>query len=309
MSPEEFYTFFVNLIMAPLVLVVGISGNIAGLIVINRKKLKNIGPIHIYKFLFIADSIYLPQIVVSYMVTGFSFDPTILSSLSCKIYQYLNFVPDAISPWLLVYISLEKFVSISMPQKRFFLRDKSIQTTYITGLVVFVIVYYIAQPFCFDIINIGSINETVLICSFASNDLAQLSASMDTVHRVILPFTLMVIFSALLIGTIFRSRSRISSSVRNNRRLNRDIRFSVSSLSMNLLFVVLNLPLSVLNLLSGQSLTSIYLTVYLFYLSYGINFYVILLTNSIFRYETFSLFKRNRNSSNQRTRNQNNRTL
>jgi hypothetical protein len=73
--------------------------------------------------------------------------------------------------------------------------------------------------------------------------------------------------------------------------LKRDIRFAISSLSMNLLFVVLNLPLSVLNLLTGQSLTSIYLTVYLFYLSYGINFYVILITNSIFRNEVFALIK------------------
>ena len=281
----------------------GIAGNIAGLIVINRKKLKNIGPINIYIFLFIADTIYLPQIVVSYMITGFSFDPTIQSRLSCKIYQYLNFVPDALSPWLLVYISMEKYISISVPHKRFFLRDKSIQSTYIIGLIVFVIVYYIAQPFCFDVINIGNVNETQMICSFVNDELGRLSALMDSIHRVILPFAIMVICSSLLIFTIFESRRRISGSVNRERRLNRDIRFSISSLSMNLLFVVLNLPLSIMNLVSGQSLTSIYLTVYLFYLSYGINFYVILLTNSIFRDEFLALFKnrKNRNSTTRQT--------
>ena len=291
MSPDEFYSFFVNLVMAPLVLVIGICGNMMGLIVIYRSKLKNIGPIFIYKFLFIADSIYLPQIVVSYLITGFNFDSTILSSLACKIYQYFNFVPDAISPWLLVYISLEKLISIGLPQKRFILRDKSSQNTYIIGLVLFCFVYYLAQPFCFDLINIGGTNETKIICHFANNDLSKLSALMDTIHRVILPFTFMGIFSILLIIIIFRSRSRVSNSVNASKRLKRDIRFAISSLSMNLLFVVLNLPLSVLNLLTGQSLTSIYLTVYLFYLSYGINFYVILITNSIFRNEVFALIK------------------
>ncbi len=104
-------------------------------------------------------------------------------------------------------------------------------------------------------------------------------------------------FSALLVATIFRSRRRVAnavSSTNNNdmKRLKRDIKFAISSFSMNLLFIILNLPLSLMNLSIGQSLTDVYLTVYLFYFSYGCNFYCMLATNSIFRNEFTSLFIR-----------------
>jgi len=279
-------------------------GNIFGLIVLYRNKLKGIGPIYIYRSVFIADTIYLPQIIVNYMITQFNYDITIVSSFVCKIYQYINFVPDAISPWLLVYISIEKFITITnIGGHKLLLRSKSTQINYIFGQIIFAFIYYIVQPFCFDLININSDNTTtndttpVYICYFKNDQLQRMSALFDTIHRVILPFLLMIVFSALLVATIFRSRRRVAnavSSTNNNdmKRLKRDIKFAISSFSMNLLFIILNLPLSLMNLSIGQSLTDVYLTVYLFYFSYGCNFYCMLATNSIFRNEFTSLFIR-----------------
>jgi len=51
--------FFLNYVLAPIIFKVGHVGNLFGLIVIGRKKLDKIGPVLIYKFLFITDSIYL----------------------------------------------------------------------------------------------------------------------------------------------------------------------------------------------------------------------------------------------------------
>jgi hypothetical protein len=49
-------------------------------------------------FEYFIDSIYLPQIIIAYMGTGFNYDPTVLSILSCKIYNYFNYAFDAFSP-------------------------------------------------------------------------------------------------------------------------------------------------------------------------------------------------------------------
>ena len=61
---------------------------------------------------------------------------------------------------------------------------------------------------------------------------------------------------------------------------------------MNLLFVILNLPLAIIEMTPISSLLSFNTTLYLFYLSYDINFYVLLLSNRIFRNEFKSTKKR-----------------
>jgi hypothetical protein len=51
--------FFSNYLLSPIILVVGLLGNLMGIIVISRKELKKIGPVLVYIFLFIFDSLYL----------------------------------------------------------------------------------------------------------------------------------------------------------------------------------------------------------------------------------------------------------
>jgi len=51
--------FFTNYILPPIIIIIGSFGNTMGIIVVSRKALKIIGPILIYKFLFISDTIYL----------------------------------------------------------------------------------------------------------------------------------------------------------------------------------------------------------------------------------------------------------
>ena len=65
---------------------------------------------------------------------------------------------------------------------------------------------------------------------------------------------------------------------------------------MNLLFMVLNLPLSMVQLFPNYSNIAYLSTFYLFYFSYGVNFYVLFLTNSIFRKEVCRLFKKKSNN-------------
>jgi hypothetical protein len=291
MSMSDSFTYFVDSIFGPLVFVIGMTGNIISLIVLTNAKLKNIGPLYMYRFLFIADSIYLPQIIITYMGTGFNYNPKILSSLGCKVYQYFSYALDAVSPWVLVYISVEKFISISYPQAKFAkLRRKSVQFKSMIFLSLFAGVYYIAQPLCYELINTGSLNQTHYRCTYINDVAQQVSSLMDTVHRVILPFSLMFVFSILLIGSIFMSRYRVHDSLVQDKRLKRDIRFAISSFSMNLLFVILNLPMSVIEIIPNASSISFYTTLYLFFFSYGVNFYVLFFTNSIFRKNCIDLF-------------------
>ena len=101
--------FFLNYILPPIIISLGLIGNTIGLMVISKKKLKKIGPVLIYKFLFITDTIYLSKyifkfllklnfsiifnfineatIIFIYMPFAYNYDPTIISSVGCKLYN------------------------------------------------------------------------------------------------------------------------------------------------------------------------------------------------------------------------------
>ncbi len=76
--------YFLYSIYPPFILTIGLIGNSLGLLVLSRRKLTKIGPVNIYRLLFIMDSMYLLLILEPYSETEFGFDLCILSDLSCN---------------------------------------------------------------------------------------------------------------------------------------------------------------------------------------------------------------------------------
>ncbi len=91
-----------------------------------RPKMLEIGPRNTYKYLFISDTIFLVQIIVTWLQLTFNIDPTIVSNVLCKLWWYLNYSLAAQSSMLLVYISVDRYVSIKMPAQRFFMRKSTL---------------------------------------------------------------------------------------------------------------------------------------------------------------------------------------
>jgi hypothetical protein len=241
--------------------------------------------------------------VYAYTFYGFNYDLTIESVLVCKFYQFCNFALDALGAWCLVYISVEKFVNIAFHSKRFIFKRTKNQIIFLILLCLCTIIYNINVLFSVDILvfsdddnNNNSSSSSSSFCFTIDNEQALILVYMDLVKLIILPFSLMIIFSILLIISIFKSRSRvnINDSIRERKRLFKDIKFSISLISMNLLFILLNLPIEILSFLAKDYLTFGYLYVafgYIYYLASAINFYLIFLTNSLFRKEFLLLFK------------------
>jgi hypothetical protein len=305
--------FFLNNVLPPIIIFLGFFGNTMGIIVVAKKNLNKIGPVLMYNFLFISDTLYLgifisflmnklfriilfihliykfiAQIIFVYTENAFNHDLTLISRIGCKLINYFNYALDALSPWCLVYISVEKFISIAHPAKRFLFKNNINQIIYFISLFLFNFVYHISVPFFYEILNFENITD----CFISSNEHLLIVIIMDLMNFFFLPFLLMICFSSLLIGYIFKSRRRVNNSLRENRNFKKDIKFAISSLSMNFLFILLNLPNEVYFFLAYTNNT-IFLTItYMYFLSYAINFYLILMTNSLFRKEFFSLFSK-----------------
>ncbi len=151
-------SYFIIYLMAPLIFIFGLIGNILGFIVLLRKNLIKIGPRIMYKMLFLMDVVVLLSIIVTYLSSAFNYDLTIISKYSCKLYWYLSLCVGPISPYILIYISVDKIIATKYPIRRHFLRKTETQIIYFLILISYMSVFYLTSPFVLNLIEIK--NET-----------------------------------------------------------------------------------------------------------------------------------------------------
>jgi len=288
--------YFVQHLMAPVILIIGLIGNTFGLTVLVRKNMINVGPRNMYRYLFIMDTLYLVFIIINYLTNGFNYDLTLTSKYFCKLYWYLNFVLGPISPYIMIYLSIEKLLSIKYPSKKYFLRTYHIQLIYFIGILAFNFVYYLPVLFTFQIdIQILDNITVIYSCNPFSINFFQIVNIMDFINRVAIPFLIMTINSCLIINSIFRIRQRIAENFLGNKNSNlvKNMNVLFSLFFLSIIYIALELPLSLFGFISNfdQNLY-FFLFLYLGYLGYAINFYIIILSNSLFRKEFISLFKK-----------------
>lgn len=300
------FKFFLYSIYPPTILVIGFLGNLMGILVMSRKKLVKIGPRNIYRYLFLTDSVYLIMILEPYFETEFNWDFCIQSNFTCKAYSYVSYLLQIVSPMLLVYISVEKLVSIKNAKRKNILRSTNVQLVYFLLVSLFSLLYYLPVAFLYDIATYSVIltnstgnttintSTTVTMCSFIDLRSQTIVSIMDLVNRVLLPFILMSLFTFLLVLTVFKSRKRSLANYtsRQNKTFLRDIRLLITSILLNIIYLVFHLPLSIYVFFPDYFSDLYYmLDIYLLYACYSINFYLIFVSNSLFRGEFLLMFK------------------
>jgi hypothetical protein len=124
---------------------------------------------------------------------------------------------------------------------------------------------------------------------------------MDLINSTIIPFVVMIIFTSLTIKSVFDSRKKISeSTISNQMNLNnpgrkRDIKFSITSITFNIIFLILNFPFVLSSLIPNtkmtekQSDTLLAFFLLLTYVNHGTVFFINYSTNSMF-IEEFKIF-------------------
>lgn len=252
--------------------------------------------------MFISDSIYLFLILPSYCSYSFKLDITSISRFTCKTYWYFNYSLGAASPMLLAYISVERYISMKYPIKKFLMRNDKAQLLYFTIVVLFNFILYLPIPIYIDLRTVyvpisdsnltESMNETVS-CSFEKKSMQYTISYLDMSFRAILPSLYMFVCTVLLLDTIFKTRKRIVKTFlsEESKTFHREIKLTFSSIFLNVVYVLLQLPISIFDIIPAFYTYLSYMFVYyLFFSSYSINFYIILFSNKLFHNEFFKLF-------------------
>ena len=205
--PEDldFLSYFVSYIFAPFIICTGLVGNTAGFLVMKSKKLENVGPRTMYKCMFTMDTLFLLQVVFFYATNAYDKNVSTVSELLCKIYNYFNYSLCPISPMLLCYISMDRFVAISLPSKKGIMRRERNQLIYFMTIFTFNAVYYLPMPFAYSVIDLSNnTNQSQLTCYYSDFNTGVILSWMDLANYVLMPFTLMLVCSFLIIFTIFK---------------------------------------------------------------------------------------------------------
>jgi len=296
MSASEYFVYY---LMAPIVLGFGLVGNMTALVVLFKGRIKKIGPVLTYKLMFICDTLFIIQILTVYLQYPFYFDVFSFSRLSCKLLAYLNYLMDSISSYLLVYISIEKYISINNPSKRRILNSKKNQIIFFIAILVFctsynIVVLFFVGIFEYNQTDLNGTNYSYSKCQPINFEAQLISSVLDLVNREILPGSLMIFFSFMLVLAVFRSSSRVAHSINDQNRLKRDVKLAINCFFMNFMFILLQTPTSTAFFfpdLFSQNMIFLPVT-YIFFLSYGINFYIIFVCNSTFRRELHKILEK-----------------
>ena len=291
----DWTSFFVLKIFPILVIIIGLMGNFFGVIILSKKSMSKLPIRSSYRFLFISDSIYISQAFINYLQYGFDIDLTISSSYFCKIFNYFNYSLSTMSPFLLVYISAERLITIKFPTKSLYYKTEKFQIVFLIAITIYNSIYYLCFPFYFDVLHKnGTNNSTILQCTFTDPIYLKFLNYLDLSNRAIIPASLMISISIALSYAIFQSRRRVArnQSILDSKNFKKDLKFTITSIFLNLVFILFNLPISISVAIPNYLTSLVYVFSYfLFYFSYGINFYIIIAFNSLFRNELLLLLR------------------
>ena len=298
-------TEFSKQIFPPIIVCLGLIGNIFTLIVFSKKNLSKISKL--LRILTISDSFGILSILQHYINNNFGINIRIFSDLSCKIFGYLAYVFFPISAWLLVYVCIERFFMIKYPIKYKFLQRNSVQISIVSLIIILNLVMYSGIFISVKVLKIVSHDQhnnsvTMFICYPISLQLMNLFATIDIINSTIITSFLMIINTGLLIYALYQSRAKFfhpNPTKQEKKRKLKDIQFALSCISLNILFLVMNVPNKLNTLINNDtSSDTFYILDDVFYLNFGLSFIIHFISNRNFRQEVFiSICKLSNNSN------------
>lgn len=302
---SSFYIYFEEFLYfsSLIILVFGIPGNVMLLIMYSRKKLKRFSFSIYFQLIAIIDLFITLNWLKIFFRYQYNYYIEDTSLFMCKFVSYSIYCAGPISSWNLIAVSVDRLVTIMFPRRFVFLFKRAYQIAIISCIFVFNMVYYIHLLIDFRLVdvNTASINSThqsKYVCVMNFDVLYWI----DLVNASILPFIFMILSSSLTINFIVKSRTRTNTrtTTRTCRRiLNRDIKFGLTSISLNILFLVLNMPNQIFGIY--LSLSNDYepvlwkdllgfILLAMFYANHAFGFYLQLAINGIFRKEVTKVF-------------------
>jgi hypothetical protein len=278
------FTYTLNTISA-ITIGIGFIGHIVSIIVFLRKPFRK-NSISTYCIaLAIVECLALLRFAQNIALIAFNINS--LSDLSdelCKLFPYFITLLSSIQPFIMVVFSIDKL--LSMRTRSFpILKKKWFQWSLVAASVIFNAAIYIYFPI---LLKRREIAPGRYLCDVSAMSVFTIFMTEVLLETFILPFMILIITSVLTTRQLYKSRHLIErvGNVSKDRK-SRDAKYAITSVTLNIMFIVLKLPFLFFYFLNAYFLYySVYfltIAAYLFYLYASLGFFVHLATNTIFR--------------------------
>jgi hypothetical protein len=275
------------------IVVIGTITNIVAFIIFSRKRFENTIFSTYFRFLLVVDTIGLVYLALGkFLYFQFKIQLRDFNESLCRITLLLAYSVPPVSAYTLVAISIDRFLTIAKPTFLIIRKRFSFQIYVCIGIVVANFIYNGQLFFSYLAIDDYYPNSTKQICVIPYQETLQM---MDLINSTIIPFLLMIISTILTIKSVFDSRKKISNqSNPNNPGRFRDIKFSITSIAFNIIFLILNFPFvistqidTIMTDIESEFLVAFILL--LTYLNHGTVFFINYSVNTMF-IEEFKIF-------------------
>ena len=289
---EDYPEYWITLTVTPVLLILGLVGNILSILVMRRKKFRNNTTSVFIIALAFADSAYLLTnfltITCIRNVTGIALRET--SSFSCKLIMYIVYVSKAFGAWIILSVSLERLVLVKIP-----LHAKSIFTVkrtkmWISFLLLWITAIYIYVPILVDIHSDGIQQK----CDFshAVERLNTILNIFDCIFYSLFP-SFVLILSNLILYCILKAQKQNMSKINDG---SDSLRFTLTLIIVSISYLTLTLPIAtylVFHPIQVRGLDhTLYIVLYTLNISNNaINFILYCLSGPIFRLEMKRMFR------------------
>ena len=290
------------------IIIFGLIGNFLAFIVFSRKKFHNTSSYVYLRFQCLNDSfvliISLPELLNIFFGINLEF-----YQFYCKINLYLAYSTITVSNWLLVIISIDRYLTIRYPTKFTFKNKHKYQL--LVSIMIILCNFIINIPMIIfrdlkQTIAFDNLTNLTFIDSKCVNDIKLVWFDLFTLSNgVLFPFLCMILPTCLTIRYLFKTR-RSSGVYSTNRTIKlKDRQFAITSVSINILFLLFRLPFYIFFILNIYFIKDdyfiylfYYITSILCYFFFTIIFLINFKFNLIFRNEFFKLIGLKPNSNN-----------
>lgn len=269
------------------VFVLGIFGNILCIKIYLSKRFRKNPTFFLYVIKIIFDcfiQFYSTYEFIKYIT---NFDLLIKSIILCKAGHYSLHISTSTSAWILALISIDNLTKTRYPSKT--INSKHIYLILMSFIILTEIGYNSPLAIYMEILNHTNTSE----CMYTKE--LEFYTWMDLFNSNVGPFMVMGLSSILTINTLFKSKAKMK------KKNNRDYKYAITSIALNVTFFILGLPSTILFLICvsidlDPGLYDFFnvLTNMILYANFGMLFYVSFFFNSMFRKEFNLLIKKNK---------------
>ena len=296
---------FLQTYVGPLIVTIGITGNLVSIMVFSAKTLRRLSSSVYVQAVLVSDTAFLLTLFALWL-ESFGYDAIHMNGI-CQSNIYLSYVGSFLSVWYVVCITIENYITICHPLKIntlcTFMRARVVTISLAAAsLAMFAVVIPITKPQVAGQMDPSDNSTVMTICVTGDEyrNLMNILSYIDSVITILIPMIIILILLTLIIISTLRSvhkkRKRMTSKQSLAKKLSDVPQVRVAKLlsGISVSYILMNLPSHGMRLLylfvpylfvppSVTTLTVHQCLLYISYSSYALKFFILYIFSGNFR--------------------------